>query len=128
VPVVGALFAIGHLGNPDVQLAWLGIAYFFCVGAFITLVTLRDNRLELGIGIHAANNLFVQLVISFPASSLPAEGIWTSTISNPVYVLASFLVAAGAFYWLILRRRPARLLSLSEGPEKGRNSPRRRRP
>ena len=53
-------FALFHFMNPEIEaygVAPMLISYFV-VGAFLALVTLKDNGAELAIGIHAANNMF----------------------------------------------------------------------
>lgn len=71
------VFALPHLMNPEVSTgAPLLAAVYFCLGAFFTVLTLRDNRLELALGAHAANNLFAVLVVNHENSSLPTRAIW----------------------------------------------------
>jgi hypothetical protein len=57
--------------------------YYVGFGAFLALITLRDNRLELAIGANAANNLFVALVVNRNHSSLPTRAIWQTADIHP---------------------------------------------
>jgi membrane protease YdiL (CAAX protease family) len=101
----GLLFAVPHLTNPEVGLGpVLMFALYFSFGAFVTLVTLRDNRLELALGMHAANNLFAALIVTHPNSTLPTEAIWQGGALNPTYNLITFLIGAAIFYRLLVRR------------------------
>ena len=83
-------------------------ANYFAFGAFFTLLTLRDNRLELAIGAHAANNLFAALVVNHENSSLPTQASWQAGEHNPVYSLGSLIVAGLLFYCLTVARRSRR--------------------
>jgi membrane protease YdiL (CAAX protease family) len=87
-----------HLANPEVKgNLVLTLVYYFCVGLLFALVTVKDNRLELAIGAHAATNMFV-LVVNNSVSVLPASSIFTVTTLDARYNLASFLVIAVIFY------------------------------
>ena len=101
----GLLFAVPHLTNPEVGLGpALLFAFYLSFGAFVTLVTLRDNRLELALGMHAANNLFAALIVTHPNSTIPTEAIWQAGVLNPAYNLITFLIGAAIFYRLLVRR------------------------
>ena len=59
------VFAVPHLMSPEMSTGSpLLAAFYFCLGAFFTVVTPRDNRLELALGAHAANNLLAALVVN----------------------------------------------------------------
>lgn len=99
----GLLFAVPHLTNAEVGLGpALMFASYFSFGAFITLVTLLDNRLELALGAHAANNLFAVLIVTH--STIPTEAIWQGDALNPAYNLITLLIGAVIFYRLLVRR------------------------
>jgi membrane protease YdiL (CAAX protease family) len=105
------VFAVPHLMNPEMSTGSpLLAAVYFCLGAFFTVITLRDNRLELALGAHAANNLLAALVVNHVNSSLPTQAIWQASELNPTFTLVSLLTTAAVFYWAVfgraLRRRP----------------------
>lgn len=105
VAVSGFLFAVPHLANPEMAAgSTLVTAFYFCFGASLAFITLRDNRLELALGAHAANNLFAALVVNHMQSSLPTRAIWQTDVIDPAYNLISFLLSAALFYWLLVRR------------------------
>jgi hypothetical protein len=104
----GALFALPHLLNPEVQQhgpALMGASYFV-IGLTLAVVTLRDGRLELAIGLHAANNLALVLVANYEGSVLTSESIFTARELDPAYTLATLSIGALLFYaWFFGRRR-----------------------
>jgi membrane protease YdiL (CAAX protease family) len=109
VAINTVLFGVPHLLNPELSAgSALLAANYFLFGAFFALLTLRDNRLELAIGAHAANNLFATLVVNHENSSLPTQAIWQAGEYNPGFSLVSSLVAALLFYWLTVARRSGR--------------------
>ncbi|NJO41747.1 MAG: CPBP family intramembrane metalloprotease, partial [Cyanobacteria bacterium RU_5_0] len=109
--VTNVLFMVLHLANPEVQrgFVWLAL-YYFSLGAFLTLFTLKDDRLELALGIHAANNLFVVLFFNAKDSALPTPSVWTvNDAGDPRFSLLLLLVQMGVFYFVFFgrHRKPA---------------------
>ncbi len=101
----GILFMIPHLGNPEMQRGSLMALGYFTIGAALAAITIRDNGLELAMGIHAANNLQV-LFFSPRDSALPFPSLWRITTPDaPIVDLAYTLVAYGLFYYLFFGRQ-----------------------
>jgi len=106
VLVSGALFMLPHLVNPEVAAGFLPMAlYYFAVGGFLTIVTLKSNGLEVAIGIHAATNLFVGLIVNYTNSVLKTESIFLCSTLDPVGSLVSFCIIAIIFYLLMFGGR-----------------------
>ena len=107
IPVFGSsiLFMLPHLANPEVKSNfWLMASYYLGFGLFLAFITIRDNSLELAMGVHAANNLFVALILNFPGSSLPSPSIFTGPKVNPLADLIWFILAAVIFCFAIFRK------------------------
>jgi membrane protease YdiL (CAAX protease family) len=81
-----------------------GSLYYLMMGAFFALVTLRDGRLELAIGAHAANNLFVALLVNAGNSGMPTQAVWQTRGDSSLYGLLATLVIAVTFYTLLVRK------------------------
>jgi membrane protease YdiL (CAAX protease family) len=105
----GVLFMLPHLANPGLDSGFLLVAlYHFGFGAFLAWISLRDGTLELAIGVHAANNLFGAIVLSFEGSSLNTPSLFLTERFVPVYSLIQFLATAALFYVVVFvpfRRR-----------------------
>lgn len=106
------IFGWLHLGNPEVtasaQVLWLG-ALYFTFGAFLALITLQDQSLELAIGQHAANNLFLALIVRDKVSVLDTPAIVTRIVTPDARVeFFLFLLQATAFYYIVFRSRAVR--------------------
>ena len=97
VGVNSVVFAVPHLLNPEMSSGALLIGTF-CVllGAFFTFLTVRDNRLELALGVHAANNLIAALLVNHPNSSLPTQAVWQVSELDPKFIVVSFVVSASS--------------------------------
>jgi uncharacterized protein len=100
------LFAVAHFQNPEMARNQVLMALqYWTFGVFLAIVTLRDNRLELSLGIHAAQNLFVLLLMNTKDSVLPTPSVWTvQDPGDPVSSLVAFGVQAAICYGVLLGR------------------------
>src|SRR5882672_2196444 len=103
-------FTVPHLLNPEVAQhgALLMAANYFAIGMLLATVTLRDGRLELAIGLHAVNNVFLGLVANYEGSALMTEAVFTAQELDPVYSLVTLIAGAILFHWWVFAwtRRP----------------------
>lgn len=114
-PVVLAIvtslpFAMVHLANPEMgrDALWMGLSYFL-LAIFLTVITLADGRLELALGVHAANNLFVVLLVNTPDSALPTPALFVQYSPSPPRLTFMLLLAAsGIFYIVFFNRKKQR--------------------
>jgi hypothetical protein len=108
IAVLSALiFTLPHLMNPEVRHGALLLAVsYFTIGLLLAVVTLHDGRLELAIGVHAANNLMLALVANYEGSVLASDSIFMARELDPVYSLITLTLGAFIFYWLFFGRNP----------------------
>jgi hypothetical protein len=105
VIITGLIFMFPHMANPEVARGplWLAL-YYFSFGVFQSLITLKDNRLELALGVHAANNISV-VFINTKDSALPAPAMWTiNDPGDPKVGLIFFLLYCAIFYFAFFGR------------------------
>jgi hypothetical protein len=95
----GVLFFLPHAVNPEMAANSLliGLGYF-AMGFFLALITLRDQSMELALGMHAANNLFAALFANYTVTSLPSPSLFTVQTLDPVYSLVSLIIGLILFY------------------------------
>ncbi|MEK7785653.1 MAG: type II CAAX endopeptidase family protein [Chloroflexota bacterium] len=106
--VSGFLFMAPHLANPEVAVNfWLLALFYFAFGAFLAYITLKDNSLELALGIHAGNNLFTAIFANYVGGALVTPAIFTVAELDAVYNLVGSLAAIVLFYFLFFRPRRA---------------------
>lgn len=100
------IFTVPHLLNPEVHQhgVLLMAANYFAIGMLLATVTLRDGRLELAIGLHAVNNVFLALVANYEGSALTTESVFTARELDPVYALITLVIGAFVFHAWIFRR------------------------
>lgn len=92
--VSSILFGLAHGFNPEIEKVGFGIAmiYFIGVGLFFALLTVFDKTLELPMGIHAANNIYAFLVVSYPDSVLPSPSIFMLNELNFPMMIVGWLI------------------------------------
>ncbi len=100
-----AVFTAPHLLNPEVQQHGMIImaANYFAIGMLLATITLRDGRLELAVGLHAANNVFLALAVNYEGSALMTESVFTARELDPHFSLLALVAGALAFYWWVFR-------------------------
>ena len=106
--VLNALpFALLHFMNPEIAAhgAVPMMAFYFIVGGFLALVTLKDNGAELAIGIHAANNMFAAIFVNYKDSALPTNTVWTAETVNVWFGLIAYIISAAIMYHILFRNQ-----------------------
>jgi membrane protease YdiL (CAAX protease family) len=100
------VFTLPHLLNPEVEKHGVLImaANYFAIGLLLATVTLRDGRLELAIGVHAINNVFLALVANYEGSALATESVFTARELDPAYSLATLIIGTLVFHHWMFRR------------------------
>jgi membrane protease YdiL (CAAX protease family) len=101
--ISGILFMVPHFLNPEasVNYALMGL-YYFSMGAFLAYITLRDGRLELALGVHAANNLFSALFANYTVTVMPSPSLFTVTVLDAVYSAPAALIGMVIFALLFI--------------------------
>ena len=110
----GIMFGIMHLGNPEISA--IGnhvIIYYIASGVFLGLLALYDNGLELSIGYHAANNIFMALIVTndwqvFQTNAVyvntaPPELSWIDLLISLAIFPVLFLIYKKIFKWSSLK-------------------------
>lgn len=100
---VGAavLFAVPHFFNPEMESGAIAMALNYVImGLFMGLLVLRDNRIELAVGVHAGSNFFLAVFMTYPDAALTTPALFTTTRFDPVASLIAFCIMAIVF-WLL---------------------------
>jgi membrane protease YdiL (CAAX protease family) len=98
----GLLFMLPHFSNPEMKANFLLVAlFYFSFGAFAAWITLKDQRLELALGMHAANNIYASLFANYTDSALPTQAIFTINYLDPIYNLVAPIIGFIVYYIVI---------------------------
>ncbi len=111
--ISGLIFAVPHFLNPEMKNGFVLMAlFYFSFGAILTMITLKSNRLEYALGIHAANNLITVLVANYKDSALPSPSIFIASVVDPVFNLVCFILGAGLlWYWLFILNPTSKVIA-----------------
>jgi uncharacterized protein len=101
--ISGLLFGLPHLLNPEASINYplLGF-YYIAFGFSLAFITLRDGRLELALGAHAANNLFSVIIANYTITVLPSPSIFTINVLDAVFSVPAAVLGMGIFICLFI--------------------------
>jgi len=84
--ITSTAFGLLHIANPEVEkLGYIILIYYIGTGFFLGITTLMDEGIELALGFHAANNLFVALLVTADWTAFQTHSIFKD-ISDPTEV------------------------------------------
>ncbi len=102
--ISGLLFALPHILNPEVSVDfWLTMSFYFIFGVFAAWVTLKDNGLELALGMHAANNIYACIFANYSKGVLQTPAFFTTNQLDASYNLAATAVSILIFYFVFFQ-------------------------
>ena len=100
VSASAVVFVLPHLLNPE-PWAYGPVPYILSLllfGAFVTVITLLDGGIELAVGYHALNNLFITLVSNTEVSAVQTPSLFVVPIGK--YELVPGILMEVAIYAL----------------------------
>lgn len=100
--VTSTIFGLLHFFNPEVKEFgfWLTMPQYIGWGLFLGLLVVLDGGLELPLGIHAANNIFISLFVTHSSSALQTPSLFRVTSINPTYDMVEFFLMTLLFLFL----------------------------
>ncbi|CCQ74450.1 methyltransferase domain-containing protein [Magnetospira sp. QH-2] len=105
--IPAGLFAVMHLPNPELQSGgYWALADYLLFSLYAGFLVYRTNGLEAAIGMHAAINLLVSLIITYPDSVLPGAAPWALEEIAWDWMALLSLIAVVLHYVLLLRLCP----------------------
>ncbi|WP_155008758.1 CPBP family intramembrane glutamic endopeptidase [Priestia megaterium] len=104
--IVGLMFSIGHFANPEMNQSFLLVGLDYIVAGFaLTFIAVKTKSLEITIGAHAANNMFIALFLVNDDSSFGAiPSLFKAINDAPGLSLTWSIVTFVAFYFLCVRK------------------------
>jgi membrane protease YdiL (CAAX protease family) len=92
--IPGLLFGLLHYANTEVieYGFWAAIPPYIIFGLFFGLIAVLDDGIELPVGMHAANNIFVCLFVTNDASTLQTPAIFRQLEVSPHMDTVSLLI------------------------------------
>ncbi|MFD1015084.1 CPBP family intramembrane glutamic endopeptidase [Winogradskyella rapida] len=100
--ITSVIFGLLHGLNPEVdKLGPIIMVFYIGTGLLLGIMTLMDEGLELALGFHAANNIFVALLVTSEWSALQTDALLTS-VADPKEMAFSEIVAPVLIVYPIL--------------------------
>ncbi len=92
IPAV--LFGLMHYANPEVKEFgfWIAMPQYILFGLIFGFVAIMDDGIELAMGMHAVNNVFLSLMVTHSASALQTDAVFSQMTVNPVKEALSLLI------------------------------------
>lgn len=106
VLLVSLVFGILHVSNSEVSKYgfFLTMPFYFTFGLFAAVITIVDDGLEIPLGMHAINNLYSALIVTFPSSTFPTPALIQNKEYLPVGMLVSWFVTATMFIFILHKK------------------------
>lgn len=101
----GLFFALLHIGNPEVKEYgfWMAMPQYLFFGLLFGFVAVLDDGIELPMGMHAANNVFLSIFATNKSSALQTNAIFEQLNINPVretiILVIMGIIAIAYFAW-----------------------------
>jgi membrane protease YdiL (CAAX protease family) len=129
--VPSVIFGLIHLANPEVKEfgVWIMLPTYILMGLVWGLISVLDDGIELALGGHAINNVFLALFFTHSSSALRTEAVFEITEINPVksliflsicsFILVIFLARKYKWDFSILNKKVERKKEIFEEIDEG---------
>lgn len=100
------IFGLLHLFNPEIKEFGVALALpqYLILGLILGIATLMDDGLELALGVHAMNNVFLAIFITFDASALQTPALFSIKEIDPLVDLIELFIGSLLFIFWASRR------------------------
>jgi len=100
--ITSIIFGLVHLRNPEVKEFGLpnAMIQYIGFGLLLGIVVIMDGGLEMAFGIHAINNIYASVFVSYSGSVLQTPSLISSTQIDSTYMSIAFIAAALIFLYV----------------------------
>ncbi|MBL7920081.1 MAG: CPBP family intramembrane metalloprotease [Bacteroidia bacterium] len=104
--ITSVFFGLLHMDNPEAKAYgwWVMLPYYSVFGAFLGMLTLLDEGLELALGIHFANNFISSLLVTSPTGVLKTDAIFLVKSDDPGVEFVIFIILALITFFIFWRK------------------------
>jgi membrane protease YdiL (CAAX protease family) len=104
--VTSLIFGLLHGSNPEVAKYgfWTVMPGYIGIGVALAIMTLMDDGLELALGVHAANNIFGALFVTFEGSVLSTPAVFKVLEINPALGTIFTLLFSALFLFIASKK------------------------
>ncbi len=98
-------FASLHMANPEIgKYGYILVINYIGVGILTGIITLMDERIELALGMHAANNVYGATIVTFSGSVIQTPALFTISEINVSFMVLGWFIPAGIFLAIVAFR------------------------
>ena len=96
--VTAILFGLLHGSNPEVlKYGPILLTYYIGVGLLLGIITWMDQRIELALGLHAANNFFAAVCVTFSSSAIQTPALFRLEDPNISHMMIAWIISSIIF-------------------------------
>ncbi len=105
VILTSVFFGFMHGLNPEVKEFgfWATMPYYVGFGLFAGLLVVFDNGIEMVCGVHAINNIYSAVLVSYNSSVLKTAALWKIKDLDPYSLTIAFFIVAGLFLFIMAK-------------------------
>ena len=104
--ITSILFGLMHGANPEIDTYgfWVAMPQYIIMGLVLGYVTIKDDGIELALGMHFANNLLASLLVTSEGMVFQTAAIFRDTTPEVTHMDTLVLLASAAvFIWICYR-------------------------
>jgi len=101
--ITSILFGSLHIMNPEIDNfgLWTMMTFYVGFGLFLGIITLMDEGLEIPLGIHAANNIYASVLVTYSGGALQTDAIFKMTMLDKSFMFYSWLIMSVVFLIIV---------------------------
>ncbi|MDR2130177.1 MAG: CPBP family intramembrane metalloprotease [Odoribacteraceae bacterium] len=105
IPLVltSLIFGLMHGSNPEIEQFgfWTAMPQYVLMGVILGYVAIKDDGIELALGLHFANNLLAALLVTHESSALQTRALFVDTHPTSSHWDTLVILTCGIFFiWL----------------------------
>ena len=104
--ITSLIFGSLHIMNPEISEfgLWTMMSFYVGFGLFLGIITLMDEGLEIPLGIHAANNIYASVLVTYSGGALQTDAILKMTVLDKSFMFAGWLFMSVIFMIIIAKK------------------------
>lgn len=104
--ITSLVFGLLHIANPEIaEYGYITIFQYIGIGILLGVLTTQSDGMELALGLHAANNIYGCLFMSFKGSALQTDSLfYTKTMDVNVQSYLMLVIIMVLFYFIVARK------------------------
>lgn len=105
--LTGIIFGLLHVANPEVEEFgfWVSMPQYIIMGLLLSYVAIKDDGMELALGLHLANNILSSVLVTHHASALQTHALFIETAPTSSHMDSIVMFITAVLFVLICNHR-----------------------